>query len=81
MNKDELKKALITGFEYGILLSSVLKENDKDVTVDIVTKAEEMLSSEIEVSNLDDININMTPNILSVLPIEEYEKTNKGESN
>jgi len=81
MNNDELKKALITGFEYGILLSSVLKEHDKEVTVEIVTKAEEMLSSEIDVSNLDDININMTPNIMSVLPIEEYEKTNKGESN
>lgn len=56
--------SVITGFEYGVVLCDVARKNKIKVDRELVEKFEDMLKQQVD---LQDANINMIPNILSIL--------------
>jgi len=56
--------SLITGFEYVIIMCEAARKNKIKIDHDLVIKAEEMLKQQ---KDWQEANINMLPNILSIL--------------
>lgn len=64
-SEQELKIAI----EFGIVLSEVAKENKKELTPEMSTRAEEILINELKTSGLQKTALNFIPLILSVFEV------------
>ena len=60
------KKKLLLAFEYAVILSETAKEQNVELTPEIIHRAEEMLMNEFLTKNPDDLSIDLEANILSI---------------
>jgi NOL1/NOP2/fmu family ribosome biogenesis protein len=60
------KKKLITSFEYGLNIAKVAKDNNIELTKELVERAEKMIINELSCKNYKIVNKEMIPNILAV---------------
>lgn len=64
------RKKLRLAFEYGLILANVAKENNVEVTPDLVAKAQAMLVGEAQTQTATHMAINIVPNILSAFELD-----------
>lgn len=60
------KKKLITSFEYGLNIAKVAKDNNIELTKELVERAEKMIINELSCKNYKIVNKETLPNILAV---------------
>lgn len=60
------KKKLLLAFEYGVVLSEVALKMDKELTPEIVKRAEAIIIDSFSRNNEQRIALDMTPAILSI---------------
>lgn len=58
-------KKLRLAFEYGVTIADVAKQNNVEVTPELIARAEEIIIKEFSTKNSSKVACEMTPNILA----------------
>jgi len=59
-------KKLLLAIEYGVVLSETAKKRNVQLTPEMVTKMEEIVSKEFKSKSVERVGLDMIPNILAV---------------
>jgi hypothetical protein len=59
------KKDLIAAFEFGVLLTQTMKEMDKEITLEIMERAEKILVGELSKKSHKRFVLDTMPNLLA----------------
>ena len=59
------KKKLLLSFEYGLTIASVAKENNVEVTKELIVRAENIIMNEFKKKNPERLSVEMLINILA----------------
>ena len=63
------EKTLKIALEFGVVLSEVAKEQNKEITPEITEKAEEVFIKELKLNGIDKTALNFVPLILACLEV------------
>lgn len=64
------KKKLLLAFEYGIVLSTVIRDQGKELTPEIVARCEEIIEKEFTAKSSNRVALDMIPNLLASIETE-----------
>ena len=59
------KQKLLLAFEYGIVLARVIKDQEQELTPEIVKRCEEIILKEFTAKSGDRVALDMVPNLLA----------------
>lgn len=69
------KQKLLLAFEYAIILSKVAKDNNIELTPEIIKRAEELISKEFRIQTPTRLSTQMEVNLLAILQPDDTIKT------